>query len=149
MTSGLKIFLLVVLIVKAVKAEQIMNGQHSAVLLQGEQTLPHGSCNAARAVPTLDICTKQSLPAKDQLLLSFRVSQLTYMQQNALGNWTGKEFLRLACSGKKFSLLLALTWSWSVRGSSSLLTNEGVKDEWIGDYNVLVGSQRCLKGMDL
>lgn len=105
-TSGLKIFLLVVLIVKA---ERIMNGQHSAVLLQGEQTLPHGSCNAARAVPTLDICTKHNLPAKDQLLLSFKVSPLTYMQQNALENWTGKEFLRVVCSGKKFSLLLALT----------------------------------------
>lgn len=48
----------VFVVVLIVKAEQILNGQSSAVLLQGEQTLPHGSCNAASAVPTLSICTK-------------------------------------------------------------------------------------------
>lgn len=64
-------------------------------------------------VPTLNICSK--LLHRICLLRSSPhsvwVSQLVRVQQNALENWAGKESLGLVCSGK-FSLLLALPWSW-------------------------------------
>lgn len=58
LNRGDKWFENILVVVLIVKAEQILNGQHSAMLLQGEQTLPHGSCNTASTVPTLNICTK-------------------------------------------------------------------------------------------
>lgn len=45
-THGLKIFCVALM----VNPEQILNGKYSAVLLQGEETLPHGLCNPAPCI---------------------------------------------------------------------------------------------------
>lgn len=52
----------------------------------------------------------QNWPPQEQLPL---LQSLTiHMQWNALETWAEKESFWLLCSGKKFSFLLALNWSW-------------------------------------